>query len=85
MTPLQWKLRVTPPQWKLILDPHGGNMYKQNQQRQGEIIMQECDECCGEGVCEHERWEKYDTYEPYSEYKACQNCNGTGQVESDHD
>mgnify|MGYP003653240169 FL=1 len=48
--------------------------------------MQECDECCGEGVCEHERWEKYgDTYEPYAEYKACENCNGTGQVESDDD
>ena len=47
--------------------------------------MQECDECYGEGVCEHERWEKYDTYEPYAEYKACENCNGTGQVESEHD
>lgn len=69
---------------KFMLDPHGGNMYKQNQQRQGDIIMQECDECCGEGVCEHERWEKYgDTYEPYAEYRACENCNGTGQVESD--
>ena len=36
--------------------------------------MEECQECHGEGVCEHERWEKYG-----------ENCNGTGQVESDHD
>ena len=48
--------------------------------------MQECDECHGEGVCEHERWERCgDTYEPYAEYKACEWCLGTGQVESDDD
>jgi len=48
--------------------------------------MEQCEECQGEGVCEHERWERYgDTYEPYAEYKACENCNGTGQLESDHD
>ena len=45
--------------------------------------MEECQECHGEGVCEHERWEKYDTYEPYAEYSVCEWCLGTGQVESD--
>ena len=48
-------------------------------------MTEECQECQGEGVCEYERWEKYDTYEPYAEYKACENCNGTGEVESDYD
>mgnify|MGYP003632390896 CR=1 FL=1 len=53
LDPPQWKLRVTPLQWKMtlprelggtvemrnkfVLDPHGGNMYKQNQQGQGDI------------------------------------------------
>ena len=46
--------------------------------------MEECQECQGEGVCEHERWVSVDgAYAPVAEYRACENCNGTGQVESD--
>jgi len=50
------------------------------------MMTEECQECHGEGVVEYERWERYgETYEPYAEDRACENCNGTGQVESDDD